>query len=231
LEGLGVGAATRNTFRRNLRTLFSFACEHGYCAENPAASKATVAKERPKDVVVLSIEQAKKLLAVSSREMLPYWAIGLLAGLRPSEIRKLQWGDCDFEHALITVRAAKTGRKRYVTMTANLIEWLGPRRRDDGKVVDPVNFRKSYAADKAGAGLSDWPVNCLRHSFGSYWLAQFADINALSLQMGNSPAVIEKHYRQAVRPREAHRYWAITPQSMTQDSEAKIVGRIDRVAS
>ena len=50
----------------------------------------------------------------------------------------------------------------------------------------------------------------MRHSFGSYWLAQFKDKNALALQMGNSPLVIERHYESAVKPKEATRYWAIT---------------------
>jgi integrase len=219
LESLNVGPVTRNTFRRDVRTLYSFAREHGYCSDNPAASKATLAKERPKDVVVLSVEQAKKLLTASSREMLPYWAIGLFAGLRPSEIRKLEWSDCDFDHKLITVRSAKTGRKRYVTMQPNLIGWLKPLRLDEGKVVDPVNFRRQYAQDRAAAGLTDWPVNALRHSFGSYHVAQWSDINALAVQMGNSPAVIEEHYRQAVRPREAHRYWALTPKTAQESGE------------
>ena len=219
LESLGVGAVTRNTFRRDVRTLFSFAREHGYCAENPVASKATLAKERAKDVEVLSVEEARKLIAAASPGMLPYWVLGLFAGLRPSEIRKLKWSDCDFEHALITVRSAKTGRKRYVTMQPNLVQWLGPYRCDDGKVVDPVNFRRQYALDREAAGLNDWPANCLRHSFGSYWLAQFSDINALALQMGNSPAVIEEHYRQAVRPRDAHRFWAIIPSGASSSSK------------
>jgi integrase len=222
LESLGVGAVTRNTFRRDVRTLFSFSREHGYCAENPVASRATLAKERAKDVEVLSVEEARKLIAAASPGMLPYWVLGLFAGLRPSEIRKLQWSDCDFEHALITVRSAKTGRKRYVTMQPNLVQWLGPYRCDDGKVVDPVNFRRQYALDREAAGLNDWPVNCLRHSFGSYWLAQFSDINALALQMGNSPAVIEEHYRQAVRPRDARRFWAIIP-SGASSSSSKVV--------
>src|SRR4029077_19844100 len=35
LESLGVGAVTRNTFRRDVRTLFSFCLHHRYCAANP----------------------------------------------------------------------------------------------------------------------------------------------------------------------------------------------------
>jgi integrase len=218
LESLGVGPVTRNTFRRDVRTLFSFAIEHGYCAENPV-SKSTKAKEPSREIEVLSVEQAKKLLAKSSPDMLPYWAIGLFAGLRPSENRKLEWSDIDLDDLLITVRASKTGRKRFVRIQANLAQWLEPLRRDEGKVVAPANFRRSYPADRAAAGLTDWPTNCMRHSFGSYHVAQFADIPALAVQMGNSPEIIERHYRKAVRPKEAHRYWALTPETVHESGK------------
>jgi integrase len=228
LESLGVGAVTRNTFRRDIRTLFSFAIEHSYCAENPAASKATLAKEQNnKDVEVLSVDQAKKLLLVSSPDMVTYWAIGLFAGLRPSEIRKLQWSDVDLNDALITVRSSKTGRKRFVKIQPNLTAWLSPYQRDEGNVVAPVNFRRSYPADKAVAGLSDWPVNAMRHSFGSYHVAQFNDIPALAVQMGTSPEIIERHYRKAVRPKEAHQYWALTPDSIK--GQSKVIAAIAAV--
>jgi integrase len=232
LESLGVAPVTRNTFRRDARTLFSFSIEHGYATENPAASKATLAKvQNNKDVEILSVEQAKKLLAKSSPDMLTYWAIGLFAGLRPSEISKLDWSDVDLDAALITVRASKTGRKRFVKIADNLAAWLSPHRRDEGKVVAPVNFRTSHETDTAAAGLGEWPINCLRHSFGSYWLAQFNDINALAVQMGNSPDIIERHYRQAVRPKEAHRYWAITPDTLTEKDRGKVIATIAAVSA
>jgi integrase len=230
LESLGVGPVTRNTFRRDVRTLFSFCIEHSYASENPAASKATLAKEQNnKDVDVLSVEQAKKLLAKSSRDMIPYWSVGLFAGLRPSEIRKLEWSDVDLDDALIAVRASKTGRKRFVKIQPNLAQWLEPHRRAEGKVVVSANFRRSYPADRTAAGLTDWPTNCMRHSFGSYHVAQFADIPALAVQMGNSPEIIERHYRKAVRPKEAHRYWALTPETVHEGG--KVVAAIARVTA
>lgn len=228
LDSLGVGAVTRNTFRRDVRTLFSFCIDLKYCAENPVAGKQTLAKEPRKDVEVLTVEQAKHLLQKSSVAMLPYWAIGLFAGLRPSEIRALDWHDVDFEDALITVRAAKTNSKRYVKMQPALIEWLKPHRQSHGQVVAPRNFRKARAKDKTAAGLTQWATNCLRHSFGSYHLAQFNDKNALALQMGNSPSVISAHYERAVRPKEAHRYWALMPQAVADKAHdhGKVIARI-----
>src|SRR5438034_11828708 len=57
LESLGVGPVTRNTYRRDVRTLFSFCTKRNYCAENPATS-ATRAKEPSREVEVLPGEDA-----------------------------------------------------------------------------------------------------------------------------------------------------------------------------
>src|SRR4029453_258947 len=215
LESLGVGPVTRNTHRRDARTLFSHCCSVGYCAENPAKS-TTLAKIPASEVDVLSVDEARRLIAAASPAMLPYWAIGFFPGLGPSEVKALGWDAIDLDDALITVRSGKTGRKRFVTVQPNLIAWLRPLRKRVGKVVAPDNFRKRKAEDKAAAGLKDsWPTNAMRHSFGSYWLAKFNDINAPPLQMGNSPTVIEKHYKRAVRPKEAERFWQITPERGT----------------
>ena len=220
LENLGVGPVTRNTFRRDVRTLCSYCYAVGYCAFNPALA-TTRAKEPSTEVSVLSVEDARCLLEKSSPELLPYWAIGLFAGLRSSEIHNLQWSDVDFDDAHITVRSAKTNRKRFVTMQPNLIAWLAPYRKHDGAVVPLINFRKQSEQNRTAAGLLDgWPINAMRHSFGSYWLAEFSDVNKLALEMGNSPTVIEKHYKRAVKSKEAHRYWQIMPSA---DAAKKIV--------
>ncbi|HMF46809.1 MAG TPA: hypothetical protein VKE29_09060, partial [Candidatus Udaeobacter sp.] len=58
---------------------------------------------------------------------------------------------------------------------------------------------------------AEWPQNALRHSFGSYHLAQFNDAAKLALEMGNSPSVIFRHYRQLVKPKQAERYWKLEP--------------------
>jgi hypothetical protein len=59
----------------------------------------------------------------------------------------------------------------------------------------------------------DWPHNGLRHNFGSYHLARFNDAAKLALEMGNSPAMIFRHYRELVKPKDAERYWKIAPAS------------------
>jgi integrase len=212
LSGLRLAPVTRNTFRRDLRTLFSFAITRRYCAENPVI-QTTKAKEVDGDIQILSVEQTTKLLEYADTETLSFWAIGAFAGLRRSEIERLNWAQVDFESNLIEVKArhSKTAKRRLVTIQPNLREWLAPYVSRRGSVC-PSNLRKCIEADRERAALrQDWPANALRHSFGSYHLARFNDVAALALEMGNSPDVIFRHYRELVKPNEAARYWQIKP--------------------
>jgi len=223
LASLQLAPVTRNTFRRDLRTLFSFGMTRRYCAENPVI-QTTKAKETEGEIEILTVAQTAKLLESASGETLPFWVIGAFAGLRRSEIERLDWEQVDFESNLIEVKArhSKTARRRFVVMPPNLWAWLEPYRAYRGRVC-PENLRKRIEADRERAGLrEDWPPNALRHSFGSYHLAQFKDAAALALQMGNSPEVIFRHYRELVKPKEAARYWQIKP----ADVSSKVVSLV-----
>lgn len=214
LEGLGVAPTTRNTFRRDVRTLFSFAVTRKYCQENPA-TETRKAKEVDGDVKILTVEESARLLEAADSDMLPYFAIAAFAGLRRAEIERLDWKQIDLHRNFIEVKArqAKTATRRLVTVQPNLSAWLQPYRQSKGNVC-PLNFRKRFDEVRAQAGLlTDWTENILRHSYGSYHLAEFNDAPALALQMGNSTEVIFKHYRELVKPNDAHRYWSIMPET------------------
>ena len=216
LEDLGVAKGTRNTHRRDLHTMFSYAVEiPKYCSENPVARTSKLVPDDD-DIEILTVPQVEKLLSAASPDMLPFWSIGCFAGLRRAEIERLDWADIDFAEKTIHVhgRRRKTEKsRRFVDMQPNLIAWLKPFRRRSGK-IHPANLRKRFDADREAAGLrKDWPDNALRHSFASYHLAKFRKDAALALQMGNSVGVIEKHYRQLVKPSAAAAYWKIRPPS------------------
>jgi len=53
----------------------------------------------------------------------------------------------------------------------------------------------------------------MRHSFGSYLLAETKNENLTASEMGNSPGIVIRHYRAVVRSEEAARYWRIVPPS------------------
>ena len=214
LRSLDVGAQTRNHYRANVLQAFNFAVRHGYAPINPVegAAKAKVVGGRPG---ILTVEQASALLANVPSNVLPYFAVGLFAGLRRAEIERLDWSEIDFESGLIEVKAekSKTAMRRFVTLQPNLREWLLPNRKLKGSVTpQPETFRQIFDNARTAAGISEWPDNALRHSFASYHLAAFKNAASTALELGHHDSrVTFAHYRELVRPKEAERFWKLRP--------------------
>lgn len=214
LRSLNVGAQTRNHYRANVLQAFNFAVRHGYAPINPVegAAKAKVVGGRPG---ILTVEQASALLTNVPSNVLPYFAVGLFAGLRRAEIERLDWSEIDFESGLIEVKAekSKTAMRRFVTLQPNLREWLLPKRKLKGSVTpQPETFRQIFDNARTAAGISEWPDNALRHSFASYHLAAFKNAASTALELGHHDSrVTFAHYRELVRPKEAERFWKLRP--------------------
>ena len=211
IRSLGVSGVTRNSYRRRLSTLFAFAESNQWLVQSPIATVAK-AKEKPAPCGILTPEQISALLHAATLETLPYWAIGAFAGLRSAELERLEWQDLDFESGIITVAAskAKTASRRIIEMAENLRAWLAPYAGNSGPVC-PTGLRKRLEADRASAGITDWPNNALRHSFGSYRLAFSQNAAQTSMEMGNSPQMVFRHYRELVKPKTAAQWWSIAP--------------------
>ncbi|MDQ2919326.1 MAG: site-specific integrase, partial [Verrucomicrobiota bacterium] len=177
LRQLGLSAVSRNTFRRRLVTLFKFAKINGWCRTVPA-SESTRVREVSEEVGILTPKELSGLLATASEETIPYWTIGFFAGLRASEIERLEWEDIKFDQRSIRVKAknAKTASRRLVKIQPNLLKWLLPYKGRTGSVC-PENLRLKVLNDRkkaADAGiLKHWPSNAARHSYASYHVAHF----------------------------------------------------------
>jgi integrase len=181
---------------------------------------------KPKDAppVILTLEETDRLLAQSDGEVLVYHAIGVFAGLRPCEIKKLQWGrHVDFAKGYIDLdgEITKTGQRRLVPILPSLRAWLEPIAQPLGAKVITKPLRNSLwdvwkrAGIKSKMGLA----NVMRHSFVSYRLADVQNANQVAEEAGHSVTVLRRHYLQRVMPEDAKRYFAIAP---LRDSE-KIV--------
>ena len=58
-----------------------------------------------------------------------------------------------------------------------------------------------------------WKKNALRHSYASYRFAQLLDAGRVAGELGNSAAVVHKHYREIVKPADAAKWFGLVPQS------------------
>jgi len=123
----------------------------------------------------------------------------------------LLWEAINFGRGYIIVSGAiaKTGRKRKIVMSENLLQWLEPYRMKSGPIfnIDPRRRIEKVVA----ASRLKWKRNGLRHSFGSYRMEQTKNEGQVALEMGNSPKVVKDHYFEIVDERAAREYWSIKP--------------------
>lgn len=211
-KGKPVSALTRNNYRRVLVVAFNYAKFQNYCAENPVSETAK-AKEIETSVGILSVSELSKLLEHSPSELRPFVVIGAFAGLRRSELVRLDWRNVhvDERYIEVTARNAKSARRRIINMRDNLAAWLKDLVLPSGQVT-PSNFRELLDSARDRAGITAWPQNALRHSFASYALAHENNAPALALEMGHTNTVmLFQHYREVVKPKDAALYWRLMP--------------------
>jgi integrase len=208
---------TRRNRIRDVSILYTFAVKRGYCATNPldAIERPIVTPKRPE---IFKVQEAKAILTAAYEypavDMLAFVSIGLFAGLRTSELKKLRWEDVSLEHGVIDVSAeiAKTRQQRNVEINPTLRAWLEVCAEPAGPVT-PEQFQEKRSALRQLAKLPKWPKNGLRHSFGSYHIAYYKNPNLTALEMGhNSTDMLFKHYRNyQIRREDAEKYWQLRP--------------------
>lgn len=217
--------------RRDAKTVFgqlmNFSRAQGWISANPA--EPVTVKVPVSEPSALTPQQAARLLAACRKHenaslLVPYLAVSLLAGLRPGEVEQLDWKDVNLSTSQIQVRpqTSKGGRSRFVDLIPEALALLTPHRRKGGLIIGDQSVSswtnvwkdaRGRAGFRFGSGKSakggKWPADVLRHTFATYWLTRNADRNKLADQMGNSVAVINRHYRRAVPKAEGEAFWAI----------------------
>lgn len=214
LHGLDFAALTINHYRAALLQMFNYGLKIRAVEANPIEAIDKL-KEDCREIGILSPAEAANLLSHCSDKILPAIAIGLFAGLRRSEISRLDWSQVDFQQKHIEVKAgnSKSAARRLVPMRKNLRQWLDPYRQQNGLVMPTeMIYRSRLDSARKAAGIKQWPHNALRHSFASYNLAAFENAPALAGEMGHgSTKMIFEHYRALVTRKQGKSYWRIAP--------------------
>lgn len=229
-----ISGRTQNNIRQLVNTLFKFAIKRGYLPKDHdelnAVERATVDSG---EIEVFSPAELQKLFAAcmtpvkergksrTREEMIPYLAVAAFCGLRAAEIMRLDWSEIHLVggERFVEVKAgnAKTASRRTVPITDNCAAWLERYARPSGPIINLSRADKQlflYLAEKSGV---PWKHNGLRHSFISYRLALVKDVGQVSLEAGNSPQMVFKHYRQLVRESEARAWFAIHPPEQAEN--------------
>jgi len=175
-------------------------------------------KEPPKPIGIFKPEQMAALLQHAPADVVPFLAIGAFAGLRHAEILRLDWAEVDLAGGHIEVKAAKakTASRRLVPIPENLRQWLAPLHEGTGKILwqsDAKLSKQLAALAKSKPVKVKWEHNGLRHSYISYRVAQVQNVAQVALEAGNSPNIIFSNYRELVKPTDAAKWFAISPET------------------
>ncbi len=216
LSQLGLAPRTLRNFRASIHLLVRHSIVRRFVPPDFDLVRAIQlpTEDALEEVGVFRPLEFVRLLTAADEDLRASLAIGGFAGLRQQEILRLDWADVRFDEGVIVVRTgrSKTGSRRTVPISPNLAEWLFTIPVRHGKVW-PHSQPYYYEALKGilDRAKIDWKDNGLRHSFGSYRLATVKNAHQVAGEMGNSPAIVERHYKALVFPSDAARWWEIRP--------------------
>lgn len=204
------GAVSRNAYLTCMATFCRWCIGKRYMTTLPTdAIPRAIVEER--EVEILTPAQAQSLIRAAESVdagLVAYVALGLFAGIRPTELTRLQWSDIDHDAGTVnlTGQQSKTRRSRIVHLTPNCREFLSL-----CEGLELTNLRRRLAAVRVEADLTDWPPDVMRHSFASYYLALHG-LAACAMESGNSEEVLLKHYRKPITRTLANEFFSVLPE-------------------
>jgi len=248
LDQLKSGQIDRDNHERNIGGWIRWAAFAGWTGISmpPKPPKGSKARKNKKGVAkIYHPHEVASLLraAVESGEwtILSALAVGLFAGIRPeaefykkineenSGMKKLvtlKWEDFHEEGIDISAELAKTRNPRVVPIQPVLDQWISfIREKRGGTLTGPVTY-SNFISDLAAWKKINlpklklmWHHDVLRHCFGTYRLCTVKSLSVLAEEMGNSPAIIEDHYKNwTIRQSQAIEFWGLTPDKILSDN-------------
>ncbi len=208
-------------YRRRVSMLYDYGIKRRWCEVNTAALLDNPETE-DKDVQCFGVEECARILEHAEEAgCLPLVVLSLFAGLRRSEVCRLQWQDVNLAERTITVgsKTAKKRSRRVVTINDACAAWLAICAQLKGPVVtiakETLDARIKDLAAKAG--LKEWKQNGLRHSFCTFHVAAYKDPVRTAYEAGNSAEIVNRCYRALASEATGKRFWALRPGKVSKD--------------
>jgi len=200
--------------------LYRYALKHGWCAENLTA-KLTRPETRTGIPHHLSVEESARLLTqASAHDLTAFVGLGLFAGIRPDEIRRLAWDKVRFTNKVVILdqTVTKTGQHRVVELHPTALAWLKTCTKSSGRIVDmpEITFKRQWKALRVAAGFKHWNNDDMRHTCATYSCALTGDYAKVAADLGHDVRVLHRHYRGLATKTEAERFFKLTPAKVTK---------------
>jgi integrase len=231
LDGLTVSNRTKLNEIRHATSLLNFAVRRKYAPRDLLDELEAVERPEvtPSATLIFTPAELRELFASAPASLVTWLVFGGFCGLRSAEILRLDWRDVNLKRRFVEIRAdnAKTAQRRLVPLCDAAAAWLTPLTKPEGHVVHYMRDNWFYVDLAASAnrarkkngvkGKFKWKRNGLRHSFCSYRLAITRDAAKTSLEAGNSPQMIFRHYRELTSEDEAKEWFNVFPPKQAEN--------------
>lgn len=226
IDARNVGPRRWNNLRESLVALWRFARREGALDAKLSGAELIDRKDVAHRVETYTPDELTVIIDSVSDEWLPAIIFGAFCGLRPQEVcpeprsgkQGLRWENVLWSKKKVDVPASvsKTRQRRFAPLTLPATAFLSPRRHHKGAVCPSLQLSKQTAS--WGKSIGGWRNDALRHSFASYRLALIPNLQALSLEMGNSPEMIRRHYLDLKHEDEAKEWFGIRPKRQPRNT-------------
>lgn len=213
-----VSSCSRSTGLSRLSALCSYCVRRGWLESNPCARVERIQLDA-KPPRILTVEQCKRLLQSADAKVRTWIVLGLFAGLRPSEAQKTAWEsirlDGERPHVVVDSSASKVRRRRIVPLKPAAVAWLALDKREAGPVVSSYTSVRKFRRRAAKIAGMEWTQDVLRHTNASMRIAAGDHVHAVAGELGNSPAILQRHYVELVTREVATAFWSLLPSGST----------------
>lgn len=225
IDRLKLGLRSKNNHRQTIITLFSHARRRGYLDRDTKTEAEHLEQGKPKPLAISFYQPQEAARIIANSEGLGRLAVALggFAGLRSSEIMRLEWKHIGAKYITVNADKAKTSDRRLVPILPPLADVINSMKRKEGLIFSiskASDFSRFLLGTIEAAGL-DSIDNGLRHSFCTYRLASVQSAAQVALEAGNSPKILFNNYRELATPEEAEIWFS--PKKISAKRSKKIV--------
>ena len=210
---------TRRKYLTFVRMFFNWVLgeDKGYVVRNPADGIKYKAERFEKEFYPPeTLKTLLRYIAENHKELVGYYSLLAFAGLRPSEGARIQWNHINFTtHNLHVIRGKTDARDIILEPVA--LEWTRWHREKSPKESPFVpqqnlfNFEREVREGFRAVNSGKWIADGLRHGFATFYRSLKESDPAVALYMGNSVAMIKKHYAKNIPKSELDTFWGLTP--------------------
>lgn len=224
LNALNVKLQTRKGYYRAVCALLNWACvqDPPMCRSNVIHGLDIGEVKQERSIDIVTPDEAQLIIDHAGAYMATL-ALMLFTGTRPSEIRSREkppmlWNQVDFDEQIIriTSQQSKTRSARVLEdLPDNLWKILeiakAQAQAKDTDEISPGRYRQARVAAKAAIGR--WSHDVCRHSFFTYHLAKYKNINQAMLIAGHEGATstMYQNYRGLATNANAIAFFDIMP--------------------